>query len=154
MLTFGPYAPWILRRPFCLTSKIRKTPPLSQRVIPAHFLPYSLKYPNQVRNLTCPNLVTGLKEFTQLLVLSRLHKKYKSHQFQIWASNLSYSMLQDHHFLLLWSKHPLISFNNPLLIFTYEHVWGGGFHKSTQVSEISISFTKTKHISLFIIKFF
>ena len=48
--------------------KNRHYPCISQRVIGAHFFHYDLKYSNQVRNLAGQNLVTGFKEFTQLLI--------------------------------------------------------------------------------------
>ena len=60
-----PSAP-VVRAAILFNAKNRHFPRISQRVIPAHFFRYGLKYSNQVRNLVGHNLVTGFKKFTQL----------------------------------------------------------------------------------------
>ena len=54
------------RAAILFNAKNRHFPCISQRVIPAHFFRYGLKYSFQVRNFPGHNLVTGLKQFTQL----------------------------------------------------------------------------------------
>ena len=56
----------VARAAILFNAKNRHFPCISQRVIPAHFFRYGLKYSFQVRNFGGHNLVTGLKQFTQL----------------------------------------------------------------------------------------
>ena len=56
----------VARAAILFYAKNRHFPCTSQRVIPAHFFCYGLKYSFQVRNFPGHNLVTGLKQFTQL----------------------------------------------------------------------------------------
>ena len=53
----------VVRAAILFNAKNRHFPRISQRVIPAHFFRYGLKYSNQVRNLGGHNLVTGFKQF-------------------------------------------------------------------------------------------
>ena len=56
----------VARAAILFNAKNRHFPCISQRVIPAHFFRYGLKYSFQVRNFGGHNLVTGLRQFTQL----------------------------------------------------------------------------------------
>ena len=58
----------VARAAILFYAKNRHFPCISQRVIPAHFFRYGLKYSFQVRNFGGHNLVTGLKQFTQLSI--------------------------------------------------------------------------------------
>ena len=64
----------VARAAILFNAKNRHFPCISQRVIPAHFFRYGLKYSFQVRNFGGHNLVTGLKQFTQLLKNTRGYK--------------------------------------------------------------------------------